>query len=165
MRQPQSASGGIPSGLGMPFGSGIPSMSRGACDFPGCDRPKYVENDGRVHDFCGRTCARKFAELQKKHSQKQKPATAAGSVRLKSFLVHVCTCLSLIPRHPHPSSEGFLSLDYIPDETGVCIKVPDVLSFGRAWTSGHETMCVCAATCLSEGWVYNYPARTCAKQG
>jgi len=27
------------------------------CKFPGCDKPCYVEPNGKVHDYCGRTHA------------------------------------------------------------------------------------------------------------
>ena len=27
------------------------------CILPGCPRKKYVESNGRVHPYCGRTCA------------------------------------------------------------------------------------------------------------
>ena len=30
------------------------------CKLPGCQRPCYVEFDGRVHDFCGRTHAQQY---------------------------------------------------------------------------------------------------------
>jgi ribA/ribD-fused uncharacterized protein len=34
------------------------------CKLPGCTRLCYVENDGRVHDFCGRTHATQYNSLQ-----------------------------------------------------------------------------------------------------
>jgi hypothetical protein len=34
------------------------SMPKKICKRPGCQRPCFVEN-GRVHDYCGRTCANK----------------------------------------------------------------------------------------------------------
>jgi hypothetical protein len=35
----------------------------GTCKFPGCQFPKRIEGN-KVHDFCSRTCAKKFSQLQ-----------------------------------------------------------------------------------------------------
>lgn len=44
------------------FGQPIQSVQFGTCKFPGCQFPKRIEGN-KVHDFCSRTCAKKFSQL------------------------------------------------------------------------------------------------------
>ena len=39
------------------------------CRYPRCQRPCYVERDGRVHDFCGRTHADRYRAEQTRSSR------------------------------------------------------------------------------------------------
>ena len=36
------------------------------CKMPGCNQPCYVEDNGRVHDFCGKTHAREYRAMKDK---------------------------------------------------------------------------------------------------
>jgi len=52
-----------------------------ACEIAGCDLPRFVEADGRVHPFCGRTHASLGAALEKaKAKTAGKGAAAPGKV-------------------------------------------------------------------------------------
>lgn len=44
----------------------------GNCIYPGCPFPKYVDvEEGKVHDFCSKSCATNFAQMQAAfHQQK-----------------------------------------------------------------------------------------------
>lgn len=42
-----------------PLGNPVQTSQFGLCKCPGCKFPRRVEN-GHVHDFCSRTCARKY---------------------------------------------------------------------------------------------------------
>ena len=41
------------------------------CKMPGCNQPCYVENDGRVHEFCGRSHAREYRAMEEAEWQEQ----------------------------------------------------------------------------------------------
>ena len=61
------------------------------CKFPGCTESCYVENDGRVHDFCGRTHATQYNSLQSGGRQRGEwsvSITVISSVCLPSY--HIC---------------------------------------------------------------------------
>ena len=47
------------------------------CKMPGCNKQCYVENDGRVHDFCSKTHAREFQQ-QKMMRDKRLKAVQHG---------------------------------------------------------------------------------------
>ncbi len=49
----------------------------GECKCPGCKYPKRKEGD-KIHDFCSRTCAKKFNELQSSFHQQKVAATKTG---------------------------------------------------------------------------------------
>ena len=51
----------IPSTPGMTEGLGTQPLYTSKCKFPGCSRPCFIEN-GKKHDFCGRTHAQKYKE-------------------------------------------------------------------------------------------------------
>ena len=55
---PSTPGHGIP---GMTVGLGTPPPYTSKCKFPGCSRPCFIEN-GKKHDFCGRTHAQKYKE-------------------------------------------------------------------------------------------------------
>ena len=67
---PASAGGGMAAAPGMGgfqprtdvFGQPTQSVQFGTCKIPGCQYPKRVEGN-KVHDFCSRTCAKKFSQL------------------------------------------------------------------------------------------------------
>ena len=44
------------------FGQPTQSVQFGTCKFPGCQFPKRIEGN-KMHDFCSRTCAKKFSQL------------------------------------------------------------------------------------------------------
>ena len=44
------------------FGQPTQSTQFGTCKFPSCQFPKRIEGN-KVHDFCSRTCAKKFSQL------------------------------------------------------------------------------------------------------
>ena len=44
------------------FGQPMQSTQFGTCKFPNCQFPKRIEGN-KVHDFCSRTCAKKFSQL------------------------------------------------------------------------------------------------------
>ena len=48
------------------------------CKMPGCNKQCFVENDGRVHDFCGKTHAREF-ERQKRQKALYPKSTGGAS--------------------------------------------------------------------------------------
>lgn len=41
------------------------------CKMPGCNKQCYVENNGRVHDFCSRTHATQFKAMKDAEKQQQ----------------------------------------------------------------------------------------------
>ena len=45
-----------------------PTLRPKTCRYPGCQRSCYVERDGRVHDFCGRTHADRYWAEQTRSS-------------------------------------------------------------------------------------------------
>ncbi|XP_064399770.1 uncharacterized protein LOC135346165 [Halichondria panicea] len=49
-------------------------VTYGTCKCPGCTFPKRREGD-KIHDFCSRTCAKKFNELQSSFHQQKVAAT------------------------------------------------------------------------------------------
>ena len=52
-------------------------VTYGTCKCPGCTFPKRREGD-KIHDFCSRTCAKKFNELQSSFHQQKVAATKTG---------------------------------------------------------------------------------------
>ena len=44
------------------FGQPMQSAQFGTCKFPACNFPKRIEGN-KVHDFCSRTCAKKYSQL------------------------------------------------------------------------------------------------------
>ena len=49
-------------------------ITYGTCKCPGCTFPKQREGD-KIHDFCSRTCAKKFNDLQSSFQQQKVAAT------------------------------------------------------------------------------------------
>ena len=44
------------------------------CKLPGCQMPRFVERDGRVHDFCNRTHAEQFKHCYNLHRHNSPPS-------------------------------------------------------------------------------------------
>ena len=64
--------------------TGVPFIDRGIghvvnflsdqppeCKMPGCNKQCYVENDGRVHEFCGRTHAGQYKAMKDPERQQK----------------------------------------------------------------------------------------------
>ena len=41
------------------------------CKMPGCDKQCYVENNGHMHDFCGKTHAREYKAMKDAEKQQK----------------------------------------------------------------------------------------------
>ena len=50
------------------YGQPAQTVQYGTCKFPGCPYPRRVEGT-KVHDFCGRTCAKNYSQLQLQGAQ------------------------------------------------------------------------------------------------
>ena len=87
---------GLPS-QGMPQGGGLGSgfqprqdaygqpvqiAKYGTCKCPGCKYPKRIEGD-KIHDFCSRTCAKKYNEMQSSFYQQKMAVAQAGKYFIK----------------------------------------------------------------------------------
>lgn len=75
---------GMPQGGGMStvfqprqdaYGQPVQTSDFGTCKCPGCTFPRRREG-GKVHDFCSRTCAKKFGDMQSSFYQQKKMVAA-----------------------------------------------------------------------------------------
>ncbi len=63
----------------------------GACKCPGCDFPRRKEGD-KIHDFCSRTCAKKYGEMEAKFYQQKVAASKTG----ECIVLNVMLCKGYI---------------------------------------------------------------------
>ena len=59
------------------YGQAMQQASFGNCIRPGCSYPKRREGN-KLHDFCSRTCSKKFADMQSTFHQQKVAAAHAG---------------------------------------------------------------------------------------
>ena len=59
------------------YGQPLQQASYGTCIHPECSFPKRREGN-KVHDFCSRTCAKKYADMQSSFHQQKVAAAHAG---------------------------------------------------------------------------------------
>ena len=55
-----------------------PDPSKRVCKMPGCDKLCYVENDGRIHDFCGKGHANEYRAMKEEERRQKGEAQPHG---------------------------------------------------------------------------------------
>lgn len=55
----------------------VQQAAYGVCKCPGCQFPKRKEGD-KLHDFCSKTCAKKYSDLQANFYQQKVAASKTG---------------------------------------------------------------------------------------
>ena len=43
--------------------------SHGVCKLPGCNKPRYIENNGRPYDFCGKSHAEEYRRAKEEEER------------------------------------------------------------------------------------------------
>ena len=63
------------------------------CERQGCKRAVYVETDGRIHNYCGKTCAKKVAKENSSTQRLAKLLTLLNALELsRNILIKYVLC-------------------------------------------------------------------------
>ncbi|MEC8503113.1 MAG: hypothetical protein VXY70_06025, partial [Actinomycetota bacterium] len=128
------------------------------CKLPGCNRPRYVETHGRMHDFCGQSHADEFMRLQSRRT----------CMRIG------CDRPVYVESAPVFDSEGHISINYHPrvyDFCGITCRNEhhrEQSSFpvhhGMQLPTCAKPHCMNACYVTGNGHVHPYCSRGCASE-